>query len=184
MAENKRNRQSERSEHAHAQSIVRIAGKDVDGALSMGKALFRIKGVGLNLSKVLSLAIEEHLKIPEETQIGSLTDEQMASVEKVIKNPMDYGIPRYMLNSRRNMELGKDMHYVGNDLMFSIRQDINREINNKTWRGHRHQYGQRVRGQHTRSTGRTGATVGVTKKAAQKTATPAAASAKPAPAKK
>ena len=107
----------------------------------------------------------------------------MASVEKVIKNPMDYGIPHYMLNSRRNMELGKDMHYVGNDLMFTIRQDINREINNKTWRGHRHQYGQRVRGQHTRSTGRTGATVGVTKKSAQKTATPAAPG-KPAPAKK
>ncbi|MEM3841530.1 MAG: 30S ribosomal protein S13 [Candidatus Micrarchaeaceae archaeon] len=184
MAENKRNRQNERSDHGSAQSIVRIAGKDVDGALSISKALAKIKGIGLNMSKVLAFAIENKVGIPESTRIGSLGDEQMEAVEKVIKNPIDYGVPNYLVNNRKNIETGKDSHLVGNELAFSIRQNINREISNKTWRGFRHQYGQRVRGQHTRSTGRTGATVGVTKKSAQKPAAPATSSASPKSAKK
>ena len=38
---------------------------------------------------------------------------------------------------------------------------------NTKLRGFRHQYGQKVRGQKTRSTGRTGSTVGVVKKSLQ-----------------
>ena len=85
-------------------------------------------------------------------------------------------MPRYMLNKRKNFDTGADVHYVGNDLTFSIRQDVNREVNLRTWKGYRHQYGQKVRGQHTRSTGRTGATMGVVKKSALK---PQASASKP-----
>lgn len=74
-------------------------------------------------------------------------------------------------------------------MTFAVRQDINRDISIRTWRGYRHQHGQKVRGQHTRSSGRTGATVGVMKKAAKQMlaasqqkegAKPAAAPAAPA----
>ncbi|MGD0511191.1 MAG: 30S ribosomal protein S13, partial [Candidatus Micrarchaeaceae archaeon] len=54
----------------------------------------------------------------------------------------------------------------------------------KTWRGFRHQYGQKVRGQSTRSTGRTGITVGVTKKSIQTAEKAAKAPAKGAEKKK
>jgi small subunit ribosomal protein S13 len=46
-----------------------------------------------------------------------------------------------------------------------VRQDIDHEKESNTWKGYRHAYGQKVRGQRTRSTGRTGMTVGVLRKA-------------------
>lgn len=163
MAEGKDARQ--KREERSAQSIIRIAGRDIDGALSLERALSRVKGIGTNMSHALSHSIEVKLNIPKSSKIGELTEKQVADIEGVIKSPESFGVPKYMLNKPKDNETGKDMHYVGNDLTFNTRQDVNREINNRTWRGFRHQYGQRVRGQHTRSTGRTGATVGVMKKA-------------------
>ncbi len=150
-----------------AQSIIRIAGRDVNGALPVERALSRVKGIGINMAHALAFAIEKKLSIVRTTPIGNLTEKQISDIESLIKAPSSEGIPAYMLNKRKDSETGKDMHFVGNDLTFSVRQDINREVNLKTWRGFRHQYGQRVRGQHTRSTGRTGATVGVMKKTVQ-----------------
>ena len=59
------------------------------------------------------------------------------------------------------------MHMIGVDLTVKNRQDVDNMIRIQAWRGHRHQYGQKVRGQRTRSTGRTGATMGVMKKSAE-----------------
>ena len=49
------------------------------------------------------------------------------------------------------------MHVVGTDLIVQTKQDIDDMVKQQTWVGFRHQYGQKVRGQRTRSTGRTGA---------------------------
>jgi len=146
-------------------SIVRLSGKDVNGALSVERALHEVKGLGSNMSQVLSIIIESKLGIKRTTNVGSLDEAQVARLEEVIKSPEKYGVPNFMLNRNKNMETGLSAHSTGNDLLFVTRQDVNRDISNKVWRGLRHQYGQRVRGQHTRSTGRTGVTVGVTKKA-------------------
>lgn len=148
-----------------AASIVRVAGKDMDGSLDMPRALANVRGIGHNMSRALAIVIESELKIPISTNIGSLSEEQVAQVEKIITNPSASGIPNYMLNRNKDMETGKNMHVVSNDLTFNVRQDVSRDVSNGNWRGFRHQYGQKVRGQHTRSTGRTGATIGVTKKA-------------------
>ncbi len=96
-----------------------------------------------------------------------LSEEQIESIEAVIKEPSKYGIPSYMLNHRKDMETGKDVHIIGNDLTFAIRQDVNRSVIMRAWKGYRHQHSQKVRGQRTKSTGRTGATIGVMKKAAK-----------------
>ena len=91
----------------------------------------------------------------------------------MIKNPAKYGIPNYMLNRNKDMETGNNLHLVSNDLIFATRQDVSRDVALRLWRGFRHQYGQKVRGQRTRSTGRTGETIGVMKKSAQPAAAPA-----------
>ena len=143
---------------------MRVAGKDVNGSLNLERALSNVKGIGMNMSHALALVIELKLGIPKSTEIGSLNETQIADVEAIIKEPASAGIPIYMINRNKDMETGKNMHVVSNDLIFNTRQDISRDIANKTWRGYRHQYGQKVRGQATRSTGRTGITVGVTKK--------------------
>jgi small subunit ribosomal protein S13 len=166
---------------AQVSSIVRISGKDVYGSLSIGRAIRMIKGIGSNLAFVLSDVIESKLGVPETTNIGSLTEDQVLRLEQIIKTPSQYGIPSRMLNRNKDMETGSAAaHNVSNDLLFATRQDINRDISLKDYKGFRHQYGQKVRGQHTRSTGRTGATVGVTKKAVREAQKASRAGAAPA----
>ncbi|MBP1357848.1 MAG: 30S ribosomal protein S13, partial [Sulfolobus sp.] len=61
-----------------------------------------------------------------------------------------------------------DLHLISSDLLFYVRNDIEREKKIKSWRGVRHSLGLKVRGQRTRTTGRTGMTIGVKRsKAAQ-----------------
>ena len=63
-----------------------------------------------------------------------------------------------------------------------MKQDIEREKELYTWRGFRHIYAKKVRGQHTRTSGRRGITMGVAKKTvmAARTAAAAAPATKPA----
>jgi|SRR5271157_4291299 len=169
MAEEKQEKQerpkSRGDSVSGASSIIRLVGKDVNGALSIERAIDQVKGIGANMAHALSFEIESKLGISKSTSIGSLNEQQIAGVEKIIKDPASAGVPAYMLNRNKDMDTGSVLNLSGNDLIFAVRQDINRDVNARTWRGFRHQYGQRVRGQHTRSTGRTGVTVGVTKKA-------------------
>ncbi len=160
-----------------ATSIVRLAGKDVNGSLNLERALDQVKGIGPTFSHSAVFAIETKLNIPKSSNLGSLTEEQIESIENLLKNPAQFGIPKFLLNRQKDSETGKDTHLVSNDLIFATRQDVGRDINNRTWRGHRHQYGQKVRGQRTRSTGRTGTTVGVIKKAEAAKMAPATAGA-------
>jgi small subunit ribosomal protein S13 len=132
------------------------------------------------MAHTLSFVIETKLGIPKATASGELSDEQISRIEAVVKDPVSNGIPQYMINRNKDMETGKSLHLVSNDLIFNTRQDVSRDVANGTWRGFRHQYGQKVRGQHTRSTGRTGVTVGVTKKKEMKPGGPAAKAAGPA----
>lgn len=170
-----------KKEEKAVQSIVRIAGKDINGALPIGRALVEVKGINISMANAFSYAIEDKLNIKRDINIGSLDDKQINDIEELIKNPESCGIPTFMLNMQKDFDTGKNIHNIGNDLVFSTRQYITRDINLRTWRGYRHQYGQKVRGQHTRSTGRTGITVGVTKKAIEKqSAPPAEGKGKPA----
>jgi small subunit ribosomal protein S13 len=165
MAETPKQEHRGKAQTSGAASIVRVAGRDVDGSLNMERALSKVKGIGMNMAHTFALTIEAKLGIPKTTQVGSLSESQVQQIESLIKDPIAVGIPWYLINKNKDAETGKSIHQVSSDLQFGTRQDINRDITNKTWRGHRHQYGQKVRGQATRSTGRTGATVGVTKKA-------------------
>ncbi len=171
-----------------ATSIIRMGGKDIDGELNLERALMEIKGIGSNMSHSICFAVETKLNIPKSTHLGALTEAQIESIEAVIKEPTKYGLPAYIMNRRKDNETGKDTHLIGSDLMFAQRQDINRDVGIRDWRGYRHQHGQKVRGQRTRSTGRTGATVGVMKKAAKQqlaaTQQEKGKEAAPAPAKK
>lgn len=176
-----------------ASTIVRLAGRDVDGSLSIDLAIRNVKGIGFAMANAMSDILEREQHIDRHTEIGSLSEQQISALEGIMYHPEKYKMPKFMLNRRKEFETGEDVHQIGNDLAFGVRQDVIREINLRLWRGYRHQYGQKVRGQHSRSTGRTGATVGVMKKAtkdqAQQAATAAAAkktaaAAPPAAAKK
>ncbi|MEM4101177.1 MAG: 30S ribosomal protein S13, partial [Desulfurococcaceae archaeon] len=65
---------------------------------------------------------------------------------------------------RRVLFRSEDIHLYGAQLLFYVKEDIEREKRIKSWRGIRHALGLKVRGQRTRTTGRLGVTVGVRKK--------------------
>jgi small subunit ribosomal protein S13 len=96
--------------------------------------------------------------------VGFLTDIDVDKLEDVITNPTKYGIPAWMLNRAKDMATGKDLHLIGADLTLRIKTDIEDMKDVKSWRGYRHAYGLRVRGQRTKTTGRSGKAMGVKKK--------------------
>jgi small subunit ribosomal protein S13 len=142
------------------QHIVRIAGTDLDGTLTLNYALANIKGIGITLSN----AIIRKANINPQTRIGYLTDIDIEKLEDMITNPPKHGFPPWILNRPKDMQTGKDTHQIGADLTLQTKTDIEEMKNIKSWRGYRHAYGLRVRGQHTRTTGRSGKALGVKKK--------------------
>jgi small subunit ribosomal protein S13 len=137
--------------------ILRITGTDVDGTLKMPYALKRIKGVNLNLAN----AILKRTGIDPEKRAGFLTAAEVERIEQTIKEPIKSGLANWLLNRRKDLETGKDLHLITADLDLSTKMDIKRMKELKSWRGYRHAYGLKVRGQRTRTTGRKGKAVGV-----------------------
>jgi len=144
--------------------IVRIAGVDLDGATNAAYAISRIRGINIRLAHV----ILRKVNIKSETRLGFLAETDIEKIESVIKNPEKFDLPAWLLNRRKDIETGKDIHLIGSDLDLQIKSDIERVKTLKSWSGYRHAYGLKVRGQKTRTTGRTGKTLGVKKKAVAK----------------
>jgi small subunit ribosomal protein S13 len=139
--------------------IVRIAGKDIAGSKKLITALSEIRGVGYNYSQVLL----QSLNINPNIRVGFITDRELTEVESAIKNPLKSGMPGWYVNRRKDIDTGSHQHLITSDLDFAISNDIDREKNVMSWRGYRHMFGLRVRGQCTRTTGRRGGAVGVRK---------------------
>jgi len=139
--------------------IVRIVGNDIPGAKKAIVGLTQIKGIGYNFAT----AILDTLKINTNTNIGFLSESNVQSIEKLITNPIAGNFPVWFLNRRKDIETGGDKHLLTSDIPFTLRNDIERERTTNSWRGYRHMYGLKVRGQCTRTTGRKGGAVGVAK---------------------
>jgi small subunit ribosomal protein S13 len=141
------------------QYLVRIVGNDIPGERKMVVGLTQIRGVGYMFANtILNL-----LKINPDQRIGYLSSEQVKSIESVIKNPSASNFPSWFLNRRKDVETGEDKHLITSDIAFTVRNDVEREKTSGSWRGIRHMFGLKVRGQRTRCTGRKGGAVGVAK---------------------
>jgi small subunit ribosomal protein S18e len=99
---------------------------------------------------------------------GELSEREIEQMLLVINNPLEYKIPAYFLNRRRDIKDGKTTQLVSNSLDNKMREDFERMKKIRCHRGLRHFWGLRVRGQHTKTTGRRGRTVGVSKNFAPK----------------
>ena len=77
---------------------------------------------------------------------------------------LDYGIPKWFLNRQRCIKEGTYTQLYSNMVDTRLREDLERMKKVRKHRGLRHFWGLKVRGQKTKSTGRTGKTLGVAKK--------------------
>jgi len=142
-------------------------------------ALTKIKGVGrrysnlvckkadVDLSKRYVIQtyqpIRAHL-LTAYSSAGELTSEELERIVTIIQNPTQYKIPTWFLNRQRDIVDGKDSQILANGVDSKLREDLERLKKIRSHRGLRHFWGLRVRGQHTKTTGRRGRTVGVSKK--------------------
>jgi small subunit ribosomal protein S13 len=140
--------------------ILRIRGTDIDGSKKLAYGLTKIKGIGLSLSN----AVIKVGGFRPEARLGSLTDAEITKIEDIITDPLKYSIPSRLLNRKKDLESGRDLHLVTADLTLRTKTDIDFMKNIKSWKGVRHSLGLKVRGQRTKTTGRSGKAVGVKKK--------------------
>ena len=145
--------------------IVRVLTTDIDGSLNVERALRRVKGVSFMFSRSVCTATG----IDGKRKIGALSETEVKMLEGFIKKP---ALPAWMLNRRKDNESGDNIHLTMADLDFRKREDINTLRRIRAYKGIRHELGQPVRGQRTRSSFRTQKTVGVSRKAIQQAAKP------------
>ncbi len=143
--------------------ILRIMGTDMEGTLKTIYALTKIKGVSYSLAN----AILKKAGINENLRVGFLTETEINKIEKIIKEPTKYGLPQWLFNTRKDSETGKNTHLISADLILRKKMDIDQTKEIRSWRGYRHAYGLKTRGQRTKTTGRAGKSLGVKRKTLQ-----------------
>ncbi|CAE1145396.1 RP-S18e [Acanthosepion pharaonis] len=142
------------------QHILRIMNTNIDGRRKSMFAITAIKGIGRRFSNVVCKKANIDLK----KRAGELTEEEVDRVLTVMSNPRQYKIPDWFLNRQKDIKDGKYSQVMANALDNKLREDLERLKKIRAHRGLRHFWGLRVRGQHTKTTGRRGRTVGVAKK--------------------
>ena len=143
--------------------ILRIMGTDVQGTLKTVYALTNIKGINLSLSN----AILKKAGVNPDLRVGLLSESEIDRIEEIIKEPNRFGLPSWLFNRRKDAETGKDTHLLSANLVLRTKMDIDQAKEIRSWRGYRHAYSLKVRGQRTKTTGRAGKSLGVKKKTAQ-----------------
>jgi len=163
MAKKKQDEPEKKRPEQRRRSIVRVLGTDTDGDKSVKYAILKVKGVGQTMAN----AICEATDIDPKQKLGALSENEIEQLENYIREPEKLGIPSWIMNRRKDIETGKDMHVSSTDVEVTEKFDIQRMVDKHTYKGVRHMLGLPVRGQRTRSSFRRGGTVGVVRKAAR-----------------
>ena len=150
----------------------------MNGKHKVGFALRVIKGIG----RRFSILVCKIAQIDLNRRAGELTEDEMNKITDIFAKPagklfarvqfrradffmlLDYGIPKWFLNRQRCIKDGTYSQLYSNMVDTRLREDLERMKKVRNHRGLRHFWGLKVRGQRTKSTGRTGKTLGVTKK--------------------
>lgn len=142
--------------------IVRIAATDLDGTKPVFLALTGIKGIGERVASVVT----DRATVPRNKRIGTLSEEQIEELSDAVTNITEIA-PSWMLNRQKDINTGEDLHLLRQELDGQLRQDLNRLKKIRSYRGIRHERGQKVRGQRTRANGRSGMAMGVSRQRVQ-----------------
>ena len=146
-------------EESELKYFVRIINTDLDGTKPVQLALTGIKGIGLHAA----LVIARRAGVDVHAITGRLEDDKVAALEKEV---LAYAatVPKWMVNRPVDVYTGEQKHLYGSDLALAKEDDINLMKKMRCYRGIRHENGLKVRGQCTKSTGRFGKIVGVSKR--------------------
>ncbi len=139
--------------------FVRVRNTDLDGTRSVQTALTGIAGIGRHTA----VTIAQIADVDQHAIMGKLDESKVERIRQAVEN-YTASVPEWMMNRPKDVYTGETKHLFATDVQLTIDEDINRMRKIRSYRGIRHETGQKVRGQRTKSTGRTGATVGVKRK--------------------
>merc|ERR1712134_62646 len=142
------------------QHILRVMNTNIDGKRNIMFAITAIKGVGRRYANLVLKKADIDLN----KRAGELSEEEVEKLVTIMQNPRQYKIPNWFLNRQKDIKDGKTNQVMANFLDNKLREDLERLKKIRAHRGLRHYWGLRVRGQHTKTTGRRGRTVGVSKR--------------------
>jgi len=145
---------------AEFKHILRILNTNVEGKRKVPFAIRGIRGIG----RRFSFLICKKAKIDVQRRAGDLSESEIQKVTEIIADPVGNGVPKWFLNRQRDFKDGTYAQLASNLLDTKLREDLERLKKIRSNRGLRHYWGLKVRGQHTKSTGRGHATLGVTRK--------------------
>ncbi|MUV59017.1 small subunit ribosomal protein S13 [Halogeometricum rufum] len=143
-------------EEENLRYFVRIGQTDLDGTKSVERSLSDMKGIGKRTARIVTDAAG----VDRTATFGLLDEDEIDAIVDVVENFDDHA-PEWMINRRDDFYSGETSHKTGSDLEEKRRHDINRMKMISSYKGVRHKRGQKVRGQRTKSTGRTEGTIGV-----------------------
>lgn len=139
--------------------IVRIVNTDIDGQKRVAVGIQSIKGVGKRASDI----IVKKANVDRTVKMGDLPVEKVKIIEELVAGYSEL-VPTWILNRQSDYETGSDLHLIGNEIELVAKDDINRMKMIRCYRGVRHEGRHKTRGQRTRSNGRKGLTMGVSKR--------------------
>lgn len=167
--------QQQQKQQSSDRKIVRISDTDIDGDQKLSNALREIRGIGFAYANALLKA----LNINGDKQLQDLDQQSMEKLKEALKDPDKFGVPRWVMNWRRDEATGSDYHLISTELRSKMSMHIQSLKDSKSYRGYRHSFSYKMRGQKVRSRGanfkgRVGRSLGVTKKTAQQKPAPTA----------
>jgi small subunit ribosomal protein S13 len=130
-----------------ARFLVRVYNTDLDGDKQLRTALTKIKGIGIMFSNAICLSAG----LKPSSKASELKEQEIKRLNEIIKDPLNAGIPEWMVNRRSDPITGLTSHLLTSDLDFVKGNDIKHMQKIKCYKGMRHATGQPVRGQRTRS---------------------------------
>ncbi|WP_421908841.1 30S ribosomal protein S13 [Methanolacinia petrolearia] len=139
--------------------FIRVENTDLDGTKSVQVALTGLAGIGMHTS----VSIAQMAGVDPRATLGLLEEDVVDRIREVVSGYTEE-VPAWMLNRQKDVYTGEAKQLLGTDLRMAVDDDVNRMRKIRCYRGIRHETHQKVRGQRTKSTGRHGATVGVSKK--------------------
>jgi len=125
--------------------IVRLGDADVVGNKTLYFALNQIKGVSYMMANAICVTSGHDRDI----KVGSLSDEQIEKLDKLVRNPE--GIPDWLYNRRKDSDTGANKHIISANLKLQREFDVKGMKKIKSYKGMRHATGHPVRGQNTKA---------------------------------
>jgi|UniRef100_A0A7S2BE88 small subunit ribosomal protein S18e len=142
------------------QHILRILNTNIDGTRKVMFSLTAITGIGRRFANLICKKAE----VDPNKRAGELTQDEVEKLVAIIQNPKQFKIPMWFLNRQKDYKTGRYQQAFSNNLGAKLREDLERLKKIRAHRGLRHYWGIRVRGQHTKTTGRRGKTMAAVKK--------------------